>query len=51
MIAPSVRRREWLALSTILACGLLIRVIELSQPFVDAWSWCEADVAMIAENF
>jgi hypothetical protein len=46
-----IRRHELLLLSAILACGLAIRVIEISQPFVDAWSRREADVAMIAENF
>ncbi len=40
----------WL-LVTWLACGLGIRLIKISQPFVDAWSWRQADVAMIAENF
>ena len=34
-----------------LVCGLGIRLIKISQPFVDAWSWRQADVAMIAENF
>jgi 4-amino-4-deoxy-L-arabinose transferase-like glycosyltransferase len=26
-------------------------LLNISQPFVDAWSWRQADVAMIAENF
>jgi 4-amino-4-deoxy-L-arabinose transferase-like glycosyltransferase len=45
------RRREWLLVGAILACGLSIRLIAISQPYVDAWSWRQADVAMIAENF
>jgi 4-amino-4-deoxy-L-arabinose transferase-like glycosyltransferase len=44
-------RRERLLLCAILACGVGIRLIEISQPYVDAWSWRQADVAMIAENF
>jgi hypothetical protein len=31
--------------------ALPIRLIEISQPFVDDWSWRETDVAMIARNF
>jgi hypothetical protein len=38
-------------LFAILACGLGIRLIKISQPFVVAWSWRKADMAMIAENF
>jgi 4-amino-4-deoxy-L-arabinose transferase-like glycosyltransferase len=45
------RRREQLLLCAILASGLGIRLIAISQPYVDAWSWRQADVAMIAENF
>jgi 4-amino-4-deoxy-L-arabinose transferase-like glycosyltransferase len=45
------RRREWLLVGAILACALGIRLIAISQPYVDAWSWRQADVAMIAENF
>jgi hypothetical protein len=44
-------RRERLLLCAILACGVGIRLFEISQPYVDAWSWRQADVAMIAENF
>jgi 4-amino-4-deoxy-L-arabinose transferase-like glycosyltransferase len=31
--------------------GVAIRVVGLTQPFVDFWSWRQSDVAMIAENF
>lgn len=31
--------------------GVAIRLIRITQPFVDSWSWRESDVAMIAENF
>jgi hypothetical protein len=51
MHVPSVRRREQVLLLSILACGLGIRLIAISQPFIDAWSWRQADMAMIAENF
>jgi Dolichyl-phosphate-mannose-protein mannosyltransferase len=46
-----VRRREVLLLFLILAGGIGIRLVAISQPFIDAWSWRQADVAMIAENF
>jgi hypothetical protein len=39
------------ALAGILCCGVAIRLIGITQPFVDAWSWRQADVAMIADNF
>ena len=51
MNSPSLRRRERLLLCAILACSLGIRLIAITQPYVDAWSWRQADVAMIAENF
>jgi len=40
-------------LSLIFSVTLLgvLRLIEIRQPFVDAWSWRQADVAMIGENF
>jgi 4-amino-4-deoxy-L-arabinose transferase-like glycosyltransferase len=31
--------------------AVAIRLIAIRQPFVDAWSWRQSDVAMIAENF
>jgi 4-amino-4-deoxy-L-arabinose transferase-like glycosyltransferase len=48
---PSGPRREWLLVGPILAGALDIRLIAISQPYVDAWSWRQADVAMIADNF
>src|SRR5262245_2136887 len=47
----SLCRRELLLLFAILVCAIGIRLIAISQPYVDAWSWRQADVAMIAENF
>ena len=43
--------RARLVLFTLLLLGLICRLIRISQPFVDQWSWREADVAMIAGNF
>jgi 4-amino-4-deoxy-L-arabinose transferase-like glycosyltransferase len=31
--------------------GVAIRVVNITQPFVDFWCWRQSDVAMIAENF
>jgi len=42
---------ERLGLLTILALGVSSRLLWISQPMLDHWSWREADVAMIAENF
>jgi len=44
-------RAELPPLLAVLSLGLFCRIIKISQPFVDGWSWREADVAMIAENF
>jgi 4-amino-4-deoxy-L-arabinose transferase-like glycosyltransferase len=49
--AALAARRAWFGLGALLAGGLLVRSIHIAQPFVGAWSWREADVAMIAENF
>jgi Dolichyl-phosphate-mannose-protein mannosyltransferase len=46
-----LRRFEINLLFTVTLFGVLLRLIEIRQPFVDAWSWRQADVAMIAENF
>lgn len=42
--------RERLLLLGIAAAGIAARVVGITQPFVDHWSWRQADVAMIAEN-
>ncbi len=46
-----LQRSEILLLLALISLGVLFRLIKISQPFVDAWSWRQADVAMIAENF
>jgi hypothetical protein len=43
--------REMLWLGVVLCLGVSIRLIKIAQPFIDGWSWRQADVAMIAENF
>lgn len=35
---------------SIIAIATGVRLIGITQPFVDAWSWRQSDVAMIAEN-
>jgi hypothetical protein len=42
---------ELTTLIGLLLVGLLIRLVKISQPFVDNWSWRQTDVAMVAENF
>ena len=48
---PRFQRQEWALVLALLAVGCLIRLWAVTQPFVDHWSWRQADVAMIAENF
>jgi hypothetical protein len=43
--------RERALLFAILLCGVGVRLVRIGEPFVDAWSWRQSDVAMIAENF
>src|SRR5262245_65991991 len=45
------QRQEWALVLALLAVGCLIRLWAVTQPFVDHWSWRQADVAMIARNF
>lgn len=46
-----IDHREIFLLAVLIALGILIRIIKIDQPFIDAWSWRQSDVAMIAENF
>ncbi len=46
-----LQRSEIILLLALISLGVLFRFVKISQPFVDAWSWRQADVAMIAENF
>lgn len=47
----AVTLQERFSLMCLLLLGVGIRVIGITQPFVDGWSWRQADGAMIAENF
>jgi 4-amino-4-deoxy-L-arabinose transferase-like glycosyltransferase len=47
-----LRLSEVLFLCLLVLSGLVIRLINIRQPFVEmTWSWRQSDVAMIAENF
>jgi hypothetical protein len=48
---PYLQSTELVLLFAVMFLGVLCRLIYISQPFVDDWSWRQADVAMIAENF
>jgi 4-amino-4-deoxy-L-arabinose transferase-like glycosyltransferase len=43
--------QEIVLLFALVALAILIRLVNISQPFIDEWSWRQTDVAMIAENF
>ena len=43
-------RSKWLLLFLALV-ALAARLIQLNQPFIDPWSWRQADVAAIARNY
>jgi 4-amino-4-deoxy-L-arabinose transferase-like glycosyltransferase len=44
-------RFDLVLLFAVISLGVLCRLIHVSQPFIDAYSWRQADVAMISENF
>ena len=48
---PHFRTSELALLFAVISLGVLCRLIHVSQPFIDAYSWRQADVAMISENF
>jgi 4-amino-4-deoxy-L-arabinose transferase-like glycosyltransferase len=50
-VRPLLEARELAALGGVLTVGIGIRLVQISQPFVDRWSSRQADVAMIARNF
>ena len=46
-----LKPHESVGLLLLLSFGVLFRLINISQPFIDTWSWRQALVAMISENF
>ena len=48
---PHYKRLELALLLAVISLGVSCRLIQVSQPFIDAYSWRQADVALIAENF
>lgn len=46
-----VSSREVFSLSLLLAVGIAVRLLKISQPYVDSWSFKQGTIAMIAENF
>jgi 4-amino-4-deoxy-L-arabinose transferase-like glycosyltransferase len=47
----NIPSREILVLAGILGLALIVRLIRISQPYVDQWSFKQGTIAMIAENF
>jgi hypothetical protein len=45
-----VARSGWLVFLIVVG-ALLVRLIEIDQPFIDPWSWRQSDVAAIARNY
>ena len=43
-------RSKW-TLILIVLIAVVVRLIDIGQPFVDPWSWRQSDVAAIARNF
>jgi len=48
---PKSKNEKTALLLLVIGLGLTARFIGVTQPFVDGWSWRQADVAMIADNF
>ena len=42
---------EVVLLCALLVAAVAMRLINISQPFIDAYSWRQSDVAMLADNF
>jgi 4-amino-4-deoxy-L-arabinose transferase-like glycosyltransferase len=45
-----VWRSKWTLILIVLS-AVVVRLIEIEQPFIDPWSWRQSDVAAIARNF
>ena len=50
-VTGQLRADEMFYLIAITLIAILIRSIHISQPYVDAWSYKQGTIAMIAENF
>jgi len=46
-----LQSREILPLGGLLLLALAVRLVKISQPYVDEWSFKQGTIAMIAENF
>lgn len=46
-----IASREIVVLAALLVLALAVRLIKISQPYVDEWSFKQGTIAMIAENF
>ncbi len=46
-----IRNPEISAVLAIGSVGIAMRLVKITQPYIDAWSWRQSDVAMIARNF
>jgi len=46
-----IQSREIFVLVAILVLALSVRLIKISQPYVDEWSFKQGTIAMIADNF
>src|SRR5437868_8716714 len=52
MSRPSfLARRAGYFLVPIVFAAVVVRLIQIDQPFIDPWSWRQSDVAAIARNF
>jgi 4-amino-4-deoxy-L-arabinose transferase-like glycosyltransferase len=49
--ARFTRRQRLLLMAALVLTGMAVRLVMITQPYVDYWSWRQSDVAMIAENF
>src|SRR5262245_29432293 len=44
-------RSEVMLLAGLIAVAVFIRLIYITQPYIDGWSWRQSDNAMIADNY
>jgi 4-amino-4-deoxy-L-arabinose transferase-like glycosyltransferase len=46
-----MQKRKWLPITVILLVALILRLYQINQPYIDAFSWRQSSTAMMAENF